>query len=292
MHPVDRTVRGRKAWAAAIALAVCAPLALAACGDDDEESSDAETEATALDLTVTDGAGKGAPGEFTLPDSIEPGVNEITLTNDGEAPHSGQLLRTEGDYDEQEVLEALGAAMEGKPFPEWFFAGGGVGTVQPGESVTVTQALEPDSTFWLVDDESREPALEELGTTGSGETGEIEPTDNVVSASDYQFEADTLTSGEPVTLENDGEQPHHMIAQPFVGDATIEDVEQFLKTEKGKPPVDFESQQATAVLEGGTSQVSGAELEPGRYALLCFISDREGGPPHVELGMIGEVEVE
>jgi hypothetical protein len=83
-----------------------------------------------------------------------------------------------------------------------------------------------------------------------------------------------------------------MIAQPFVGDATIEDVEKFLKTEKGKPPVDFKSQQGTAVLEGGTSQVSAAELEAGRYALLCFISDREGGPPHVELGMINEVEVE
>jgi plastocyanin len=284
--------RRLRALTAAATLAVASPLTLAACGDDDEESSDAETEAAPIELTVTDGAGKGAPGEFTLPDSIEPGVNEITLTNDGEAPHSGQLLRTEGDYDEQEVLEALGAAMEGKPFPEWFFAGGGVGTVPPGESVTVTQALEPDSTFWLVDDESREPALEELGTTGSGEAGEIEPTANVVSASEYQFEAEGLTSGEPVTFENVGEQPHHMIAQPFVGDATLEDVETFFKTEKGRPPVDFESQQSTAVLEGGTSQVSGAELEPGRYALLCFISDREGGPPHVELGMIGEVEVE
>ena len=34
------------------------------------------------------------------------------------------------------------------------------------------------------------------------------------------------------------------------------------------------------------------DLEPGRYVLYCFITDREGGPPHAFKGMIDEVEVE
>jgi plastocyanin len=183
--------------------------------------------------------------------------------------------------------------MEGKPFEEWFYAGGGAGTVEPGGSATVSQALEPDSTYWVLDDESNKPQLTELGTTGSEEAeGEVEETGNVVSASEYTFEADGLTSGEAVTFENAGGQPHHMIAQPFIGDATVEDAEKFFETEKGKPPVDFEAGQGTAVLEGGETQVSSVELEPGRYALVCFISDREGGPPHAALGMISEVEVE
>lgn len=29
----------------------------------------------------------------------------------------------------------------------------------------------------------------------------------------------------------------------------------------------------------------------GKYALLCFVSDRKGGPPHVAKGMVAEVTV-
>ena len=33
------------------------------------------------------------------------------------------------------------------------------------------------------------------------------------------------------------------------------------------------------------------ELRQGRYALVCFLSDRKGGPPHVVKGMVTEVDV-
>ena len=33
------------------------------------------------------------------------------------------------------------------------------------------------------------------------------------------------------------------------------------------------------------------DLKPGKYALLCFISDRQGGPPHIAKGMITEATV-
>jgi hypothetical protein len=46
------------------------------------------------------------------------------------------------------------------------------------------------------------------------------------------------------------------------------------------------------VIEGGESQLVTADLEPGRYALLCFISDRQGGPPHAVKGMVDELEIE
>ncbi len=40
-------------------------------------------------------------------------------------------------------------------------------------------------------------------------------------------------------------------------------------------------------------QVTDIELkQPGKYALICFIQDRKGGPPHVMKGMIKEVEVQ
>jgi hypothetical protein len=46
------------------------------------------------------------------------------------------------------------------------------------------------------------------------------------------------------------------------------------------------------VIEGGEGQLVTLDLEPGRYALYCFISDRQGGPPHALKGMVDEVEVE
>jgi len=48
----------------------------------------------------------------------------------------------------------------------------------------------------------------------------------------------------------------------------------------------------TARIDGGTKQVIELDLDkPGKYALLCFVSDRKGGPPHGAQGMIAEVTV-
>jgi plastocyanin len=45
-------------------------------------------------------------------------------------------------------------------------------------------------------------------------------------------------------------------------------------------------------IDGGTRQTTELDLEkPGKYALLYFVSDRKGGPPHVAQGMIAEIAV-
>lgn len=289
-----RMTVGRRTSMLLATLATCGlGLALAACGDDEEEAGSAAESGTSV-IAMTVSESESDPSELTVPDSIQAGVAEITLTNEGKRPHSAQLVRTEGEHDEAEVLEGLSSAMRGKAFPEWFFAGGGTGSVGPGDSVTVTQAILPESSYWVVDDEvSGKPEVVALGTTEAGDApAEIEPTQNLVTAIDFGFEAETLTAGEPITFDNAGEQPHHMIAVPILGDATMDEVVEFFETEKGQPPVDFEAGEFTSVLEGGTSQVSSASLDAGRYALACFISNREGGPPHVALGMVDEVTVE
>ena len=46
------------------------------------------------------------------------------------------------------------------------------------------------------------------------------------------------------------------------------------------------------MLDTGGQEVETAELRSGSYALLCFITDRAGGPPHViKAKMIQEVKV-
>ena len=81
---------------------------------------------------------------------------------------------------------------------------------------------------------------------------------------------------------------------PVVPGATWSEVTEFFKSEEepeGKPPVDFEGGVATAVIDGGNKQVVRIPMEAGKYAFVCFIPDRAGGPPHVAKGMVTEVDV-
>jgi hypothetical protein len=68
-------------------------------------------------------------------------------------------------------------------------------------------------------------------------------------------------------------------------------VRRYLETEKGESPVVDSKGFDTAVIEGGDSQSVELDLVAGTYALLCFVPDRAGGPPHAVKGMISEAVV-
>jgi hypothetical protein len=269
---------------AVVVAAGLAVIGLAACGDEDAQT---------LSFTLTE-QGKGS--KITGPQSADAGLAEITLQNDNEKREGDlQLIRVEGDHSAQEVVDGLGSAIKGQPFPSWFFAGGGVGAIPAGKSRTVTQVLEP-GTYYAVDTEGQGPpdpkSLVSMEVSGDASDEELDA-DATVSVFEYGFKAQGLSGGETeIAFDNTGNQPHHLIASELVGDSTAKDVERFFKTEKGKPPLKQKGTQATAVIEGGESQLVTLDLEPSRYVLYCFISDRDGGPPHALRGMVDEVEVE
>ncbi|HEX8689474.1 MAG TPA: hypothetical protein VF729_04450 [Solirubrobacterales bacterium] len=270
---------------ASILIAALAAVVLTACGDEDDPQ--------ALTFTLS---GKGKAAKFTGPESAEAGEAEITFQNQGKADSDLQLIRVEGDRSAQEVVDGLGKAMRGQAFPEWFFAGGGVGPTPPGQSRTVTQVLEP-GTYYAFDTEGSEGPPDAKSLTSvevSGEESDEEvDADGTISAFEYGFESDGVSSdATEVVFENQGAQPHHIVYAPLSGDSTAEDVEEFFDSEKGKPPFEEKETKNTAVIEGGESQLVDLDLKPGRYVLLCFITDRQGGKSHAEKGMIGEVEVE
>lgn len=266
-------------------VALIATVALASCGDsDDPQELSFAAESRGKAVTVT------------APESAEAGLAEITLTNDSDSEADLQLIRVEGEHSVEEAVEGLGKAIQGKAFPKWFFAAGGVGTLGPGESATVTQVLQPGDYYAFNTESDGPPDPKSVAVTvveGEESDDEIGEGDATVEAAEYVFNADTLPSGEvEVAFDNIGAQPHHLIASPIKGDATAEEVEAAFKEEKGPPPLSEKGTLSTAVLEGGEGQLVTMDLEPGRYALYCFITDREGGPPHALQGMVDEVEVE
>ena len=157
----------------------------------------------------------------------------------------------------------------------------------------MTQVLRPGSyyAFDTVSDPSKPKPVLVVEVTGEESDEEIEGGDTV-EATEYSFRADPLSSGETeVVFRNAGTQPHQMSIAPLKPGKTAKDVEDLYKTEDVIPPFDPEAMKSTGALEGGESQSVTLGLPPGRYVMICYLTDREGGKGHHLEGMIDEVEV-
>ncbi len=308
----------------AAGLVLSVPFAMAACGDDSSEDgeggsaqqSNAAAQPTTLSITTSD-AGEG---RFTTeaPASIKGGLVKIVFENAGQMPHEAQLLRVDEGHTVQEAVEIIDS--ESTETPEWIHGAGGVGATAPGQQGTTMINL-PAGNYGVIDTgsgggpEGPSPAtrgaLAEFEVT-EGEPGELPQTPASIVADDegehgdaeegeeaeeheHTIEAVGLKAGRnKVLFDNRSEEIHHAVLVPILGDTTIEEVGEALASEEepsGPPPVDFENAVITSVLDGKTKEVTELELSAARYALLCFVSDREGGEPHVAEGMIEEVTV-
>lgn len=282
--------------ALALSVAAAVPVA-AACGDDDDDEA-AQAQPTTLSITASEAGGNA--GRYSGPTSVKAGLTRINFRNSSKAPMEAQLVRVDGDRTREELLKVIDADdEEGRPIPAWLHATGGVGTIPPGSSSSSTQELRPGKYFVTDtggDDEKRKATVSELTVEDGEGGGELPQTEARVVAEEYSFRASGLKPGRnTITFDNVGKELHHIIAAPFTPGATRDDLRKFLQEEGeggGRPPLDFEKATATTVLDGKTKQVTELRLDrPGKYALLCFITDRRGGPPHVAKGMVTETTV-
>ena len=276
---------------AGAAIAGVLALGAAGCGDDDDggDGSAAAKPAEASKLAI-ELSGSAKKPTFEVPQSVEGGVVEISFTNSAKGSHSAQLVRAEQGHTPQEALAAGEAWGEkGKGLPDWALTAGGLGDVEPGETATVTQELAPGK-YLVADLETGANA--EFEVTGEAAASELPSDGGTIEATEYEFTASGLKSGgAPILFDNAGGEPHFIAAVGIKPGKTIADVRKFLETEKGEAPVDESRGFSTAVIEGGQSQSIEVDLEAGDYALLCFVPDRAGGPPHAVKGMVSKVTV-
>lgn len=114
--------------------------------------------------------------------------------------------------------------------------------------------------------------------------------DGIVQAVDYGFEMPELEAGEhTLTFENTSdEQIHHGIFFEFaegVDEAAAREAFQALMSEEegagGEGGEEPEEVGFTYVFGPGMAGTFDVELQSGRtYGVVCFLQDREGGPPH------------
>lgn len=268
-------------------------LAIGACGNGDDEK---QAPRAAFELT---GSGDGA--RMSGPRSVGAGAVRVDFRNASDDEGGVTLIRIQGDHPAAEAVTAAAAWGDGaKPLPEWVRFVGGLSSIPPGERSTSVQNVSAGS-YAAVDINTN--AFVAFEVTGDGE-GELPSTSGTIEAKEYSFETSGLEAGESrVLFTNRGKQPHFALAAPIKPGKTIEDVKKSLAEEgegegeapsEKEDPVDENDPSAfdTPIFDGGGKQVLSLELKKGKYALVCFIPDRAGGPPHVAKGMISEAVVE
>ena len=285
-----------------LSIALVGALALlGACGDDDTEtgSASAPTETE----TTSEGGDEGAEGiEVTVtsegievPPEFPGGAVEVTVDNQtGNEEIDVGFARVQEGTSEDAFRTAIEAAFAGESIDELIEAASGIlaGTGSTTESVII----EPGNYFVFTDagggdeDSGASQLFLAAATVTEGASPELPETDGTITATDYTFAVD-VQPGEAFTFQNDGaEQFHHALLFNFA------DIEQSVVEENIKAFLEAEgpedAPEALAGIEepfvGGSSVFSPglggtfkATLEAGNtYAVVCFISDRVGGPPH------------
>jgi uncharacterized cupredoxin-like copper-binding protein len=274
----------------------------------DEGADVATAEVTAIDFAFED-----------LPE-LQTGVTEITLQNDGEVAHEFGVVQLDDAMSIDDFAAAMPAVLEGGPFPDEVGTGIGSPEVEPGESATYQMTLtEPGryAAFCLLtgdpelgeDEEgaahtTRGMVGEVTVTEGDGPT-EIAGTDGTITAIDYDFEPEVSAGDSTITFTNDGPEQYHFVGVSVYPEGTsADDAEAAFQTllelpEDAPPPegtIFPEDVAASGVAGPGVSttfEVPGG-FEAGRtYLLVCFVSDRTGGPPHaIGNGMVHAFTVE
>ena len=145
------------------------------------------------------------------------------------------------------------------------------------------------------DTDATEPAAEETSVeteeTPEGDTAEEGTLE--FTATEYAFSVeDTVPAGmTSVVLNNVGEEPHFLDLVPVTDDAPP--VEELITMPDKKVGKFFmgQPQHIKTVKPGEMSKPKEIDLKPGRYAYVCFYSEK-GEEPHAFKGMVGELTVE
>lgn len=274
---------------AMISVGAALVLVLGACGDDDDSES-AATGAPAADTT------EGAADETTA----ETTAATAESTTGGSAAEGDELCALATEMYEQEDFPSVEQLQR---YQE----------LAPDEIAdAVNQLAEPmiasgDDVVALLNvvaEDDNEAANEEINafeeeTCGiphsedsvmpEGATREIEADAARVdvTATDFAFAIGEVAPGRTsFALTNDGAEAHFMLVVKLAEGVTLEQAMQS-EGEEGTIDGEWETNLAAA---GGDEEVITFDVEPGNYALLCFLPTTDG-TPHAELGMQHEFTV-
>lgn len=234
-----------------------------------------------------------------MPDTLQTGLVDITLTNQGTQPHQAQLERLNNGVTQAQVLAAF------KKGPGAFLpllsSYGGANTVNPGQSqeVILTIAQGQYIILCFVSGPDHIPHVIKgmykfFTVTGPSNDSQVsQPQVNgQVMLRDFSIVLPASIPADSMMLQvtNQGSQPHEMDLLKLMPGKTVKDALAFLQKPAGSPP--FEDAGGMGALNPGMSGWVKLNLMSGNYVALCFVPDRTTGTPHFALGMITSFSVQ
>jgi uncharacterized cupredoxin-like copper-binding protein len=118
------------------------------------------------------------------------------------------------------------------------------------------------------------------------------PHQMTVVATDYKFDApDQVPAGMmTIHLVDNGQELHHDAFVKLNDGKTIADIEQAMKTQGPMPSWAVDYGGVNPPHPGGGMATTTQQLEPGNYALICFVPSPDG-TPHFAKGMVRPLTV-
>jgi uncharacterized cupredoxin-like copper-binding protein len=235
---------------------------------------------------------------FSGPESIPAGWTQIRLENEGPDFYHIQLVK----LPEDKTVADLVAEMAETPIsPAWATLYGGPNPSAPGQSSEAIVNLEPGH-YALIDtvpDKSGTPHVQygmakALTVTPADGPAVPEPVANVtMDMLDFSYTlSKPLAVGEQtVRVNNKGSQPHEVFLARLAPGKGVNDLLASLAPDAPADAIDWQALGGVSVIEPGAHSYFTADIEPGRYALVCFAPETTSGVPHFMMGMAQEITV-
>lgn len=237
---------------------------------------------------------------FEAPDSIPAGLTTFRLVAHGREIHHMQLVRFAAGKSLADFAEAM---KQPGPPPAWVtFLGGPNAGIPDGQHATmVTENVAPGNyaIFCVIPSADGQMHLmkgmiKPLTVTGAvAATQEGLPrADVVLTLYDYNFDTDKpLTAGHhTILVRNTAQQVHEAFIAKLPPGASAQSFLDWVGGGmKGPPPV----MPAGGIvgISPGQENLLTLDLEPGNYALYCFVPDAKDGKEHVKHGMFKQFTV-
>lgn len=235
--------------------------------------------------------------DFTItgPDTLPAGAVTLRLVNRGKEFHHVWVARLDGGKTMADLLEA---AKTPGPLPTWVVDMGGPNAPAPGGESNATVDLTAGNyvVACIIPGADGVPHLMKgmirpLTVVRVRRPAAPPLADVTMTLHDYSFSlSQPLRPGRQVIeVRNDGAQPHEIELVQLAPGKTAQEVLAWVHHPEGPAP--GLPLGGVAPLGRGRVNWFEADLEPGRYALICFLPDKADGKPHFEHGMMQEIEV-
>jgi uncharacterized cupredoxin-like copper-binding protein len=234
---------------------------------------------------------------IALPDTLPAGETTFRVVNAGHELHHVVFVRLLGGHTVADVL----AAMKSGPPPAWVKLDGGPNAVSPGDTSLATSVPLRPGHYAVV---CMIPGANEVPHAAMGMIGGLVvrpaayPTaaaapshDATISLFDYGYKSSTpiTRATKEVLVRNDGTQPHELVLVRLLPGKTMADLAAWSKKMSSPPPAEFLG--GVGPIEPGESNSLALSLQPGHYAMLCFLADTKDHAPHIEHGMVHELTI-